>query len=178
MDGSIYVDGKDFRLFDKTSIRSEIGYVSQNDSFFSGTILDNFKIMNPKISNEEIEYICKGVGIFDHIIKLPKKFETIINSNGKDFSTGQKQRLLLALVLSRHPSILILDEATANLDLETEKKVMHFIKSIPNITIIFITHRRSSLYYCDYLYEIISKKVFPISNYKLSIKQMENGGDL
>lgn len=178
VDGSIYVDGKDFRLFDKTSIRSEIGYVSQNDSFFSGTVLDNFKIMNPKISNEEIEYICKGVGIFDHIIKLPKKFETIINSNGKDFSTGQKQRLLLALILSRHPSILILDEATANLDLETEKKVMHFIKSIPNITIIFITHRRSSLYYCDYLYEIISKKVFPISNNKLSIKQMENGGDL
>ena len=151
--GSILLDSSDIRSLSLSDIRSNIVYVSQNTFLFSGTIKDNLLYGNHKASDEEIEEVCKKCKLDEFIENLPLKYNTRIEENGKNISGGQKQRLAIARALLNYPRILILDEATSNLDYVTEESIINTINSLSNsVTTITIAHRLSTIKKCDKIF--------------------------
>lgn len=137
-------------------MRSEIVYVSQDTSLFNISIRENLLLGNKDRDNiEEIHKVCKIVKIHDFIMSLPFQYDTVLEENGSNLSTGQKQRLMLARAVLRNPRILILDEATSNLDIELEKSVNNsIIRYLGDSTVIFITHRLETTENCDAIYKL------------------------
>ena len=147
--GHIYLNNTDIKNYNKQSLRNIIGYVGQDSFFFSGTIIENINIHN-KNSFRKVVEICKLVKIHDFIVSLPNGYYSRISENGKNFSAGQKQRLSLARAILLNPKILILDEATSNLDVETELEIDSVLSSLTEkMTIIMIAHRLSTISRCD-----------------------------
>ncbi|MGU9484977.1 ATP-binding cassette domain-containing protein, partial [Clostridium perfringens] len=128
-------------------------YISQETFLFNGTILENLMLGNPYLTYEEIIEACKKAQIHDFINSLPLRYNTLVEENGSNFSGGQKQRLSIARAILRKPEILIMDEATSNLDSITEKAIEKTIHEFSEgmITII-IAHRLSTIMRCDNIY--------------------------
>lgn len=151
--GKITINGVDLAECDPQTVRKHIAYISQNTFLFSDTIYNNLKMGNENISNEEVERICRLCYADEFIQNLPFKYETIIDENGNDLSGGQKQRLAIARALLRKPDILIMDEATSNLDTITEESIKKTIEGLSeNMTCIIIAHRLNTIRNCDYIY--------------------------
>lgn len=147
--GNIYINNINISDINKQSLRNSIGYVGQDSFFFSGSIIENINIHNQN-SLERVMEVCTMVKIHDFIISLPNGYNSHISENGKNFSAGQKQRLSLARAILLNPKILILDEATSNLDVETELEIDSILSSLSsNMTIIMIAHRLSTISRCD-----------------------------
>ncbi len=123
--GGIYFDGKDIRGYDLDSLRSKVGIVLQDSVLFSGTIRDNIRFGVPDASQEMVEVAAKATHIHDYIESLPDKYDTLIDDDQSIFSTGQKQLISIARTLMTDPEVLILDEATSNVDTVTESKIQH-----------------------------------------------------
>lgn len=139
--GSIEIDGIDIKQMGVISLRQHFGIVPQETTLFSGSILDNFKIVNPLISLEEVIKVCNAVGIHDTISKLPMAYNTHLGEKGSGLSGGQKQRIAIARALAKKPKILIFDESISNLDENSKKLVCETIKCLNGqITMVFITH--------------------------------------
>lgn len=139
--GSIEIDKLDVKQMGVVALRNHFGIVPQETVLFSGTILDNFKLVNPYVTIDEVVSLCKSVGIHDAISKLPQAYETELGERGAGLSGGQKQRIAIARALCKKPKILIFDESISNLDDESKKLVCETIKNLNGIiTIIFITH--------------------------------------
>lgn len=139
--GLIEIDGIDIKQMGVVGLRNQFGVVPQETVLFSGSILDNFKVVNPYITLDEVVEICKSVGIHEAISKLPEAYETQLGERGSGLSGGQKQRIAIARALAKKPKILIFDESISNLDEESKKLVCDTIKKLNGvITIIFITH--------------------------------------
>lgn len=120
---------------------------------FSDTIYNNLRIGNEDITDEEIEKVCQQCGIDKFIGSLPMGYETVLEENGKNLSCGQKQRLAIARALLRKPDVLIMDEATSNLDVVTEKSIQTMIDELSaDMTCIIIAHRLNTIKKCDYIY--------------------------
>ena len=135
------------------SLRDKIAYISQDIFLFSGTIRENLALGNEFASFEEIIEACKLSKANDFIEKLPMRYETMLDENGANLSGGQKQRLAIARALLKKPDILIMDEATSNLDSVTEKAIENTINDLPDsITTIIIAHRLSTIMRCDKIY--------------------------
>ena len=144
--GRILLDGIDIRKIKLESLRRNIGLVLQEPILFSGTVMDNIKIANPKASEEDVIRIARELGIDDFIKKLPDGYNTKILEEGKNLSMGQRQLIALARALLANPRILVLDEAVSSVDPYTELKIQTAISRIvKGRTCIIIAHRFSTI---------------------------------
>ena len=151
-DGEIFVDGHNVKSLSFKALYENIAIVSQETFFFIGSILDNIKYAKPDASYEEVVRAAKLSGAHDFIVKLPDAYDTKIGFGYKDLSGGEKQRLSIARAILRDPKVLILDEATAAMDTETEKKIQNAITELTrDKTTIMIAHRLSTLRDADEL---------------------------
>ncbi|XEC96327.1 ABC transporter ATP-binding protein [Paenibacillus tarimensis] len=151
--GSIRLDGIDVRDLSVASLRRHIGIVSQEVYVFMGTIAENIAYANPDCSVEDIIHAAKIANAHDFIEKLPDGYDTLVGTGGHSLSGGEKQRIAIARAILHNPKILILDEATASLDTETELQIQEALESlIQGRTAIVIAHRLSTLRNADYLY--------------------------
>ena len=151
--GSVTVGGNDLYGYSPASVRKKIAYISQDIFMFSDSIYKNLKIGNEAISDEEVEEICRKCGIDSFIRSLPMGYETVLEENGRNLSGGQKQRLAIARALLRKPEVLIMDEATSNLDVITEKSIQKMIDELSSdMTCIIIAHRLNTIKKCDNIY--------------------------
>jgi ATP-binding cassette subfamily B protein len=149
-DGAILIDGIDIRDLSISSLRKHIGVVTQDAHMFHDSILNNLKYANEKVSNAEIEEACKSAQIWDLITALPNGLDTIVGERGHRLSGGEKQRLAIARLLIKQPSIVILDEATAHLDSENESLVQSALKvALAGRTSLVIAHRLSTIAHAD-----------------------------
>lgn len=137
------------------SWRSQIGYVSQETFMFNKTIKFNLLLAMPQAKEQDIFRALKLAAAYDFVSKLPEGVNTIMGDRGIKLSAGERQRLALARALLKKPNLLILDEATSNLDSENEKKILNAIENLHGeITIIMIAHRLSTIRNADYIYLI------------------------
>lgn len=153
----------DFSIEDinKGSLRERIGYISQDIFLFSGTIEENLRLGNKDIPLEDIIRICKLTTVHDFVEKMELRYSTLIDENGANLSGGQKQRIALARVLIKNPDIIIMDEATSNLDSATEKSIENLItQNCKNKTMIIIAHRLSTIKSCDKIYVIDKGSIY------------------
>lgn len=141
--GAVYIDGTDIREYNLDSIRKQIGYVPQVSLLFTGTIKENIRWGNPFATDNEIVKAAKDAQIHDTIMKLPMKYDTRIGQKGINLSGGQRQRLSIARALVRKPKILLLDDSTSALDLQTEKELLQAISTY-NATALLITQKIST----------------------------------
>ena len=162
--GNISINGVDLKDISTEIIRNKIAYVSQDTSLFNISIRENLLLGNKDYDNiNEIQKACKIVKIHDYIMSLPFQYDTVLEENGSNLSTGQKQRLMLARAILRKPQILLLDEATSNLDIELEKLVNNsIIDYLAKSTVVFITHRFETAQSCDSVFIVKDGQVKPI----------------
>ncbi|NYZ79623.1 ABC transporter ATP-binding protein, partial [Candidatus Micrarchaeota archaeon] len=149
-DGSVKIDGKDVRDLKIKSLRKNIGVVSQNTALFHTSIRENIAYGKPRSSKHEIIEAAKIAGIHDFIEKLPRGYETSVGERGAELSGGEAQRLAIARAALKNPAIIILDEATSSLDLETERRIQENLEKLTaGKTTIIITHRLTSVKNAD-----------------------------
>ncbi len=146
VEGRILVDGKDIRNVTLESLRRNISPVLQDTFLFNGTISENIGYAKPNATQEEIEAAAKAANIHEDILSMPEKYETKVGERGLRLSGGQKQRVAIARAILRQSPIIVLDEATASVDVQTEKQIQKAIKNLTgNQTIIAIAHRLSTI---------------------------------
>ena len=141
-----------------TSLRGLFAYVPQGNMVLSGTIRENLTLCNPDISEEELIKATKSADIYDLIASLPDGFDTVVTERGGGLSEGQIQRISIARALLTDAPVLLLDEATSALDEETETTVLKNIKELNEKTILFVTHRNTSLKVCDKIIHVENKE--------------------
>lgn len=148
--GQITVDGQNIEAVSIGSIRRDIAYVDQNTFLFSDTVKNNLRLGNPDATDEEIIAACKRSNAHDFVKALPFGYDNFLDENGKNLSGGQRQRLAIARALLRNPKILVLDEATSNLDTITESAIKDTVFQLnKELTCIIIAHRLSTIKNCD-----------------------------
>lgn len=148
--GKIEVDGKDINSLPTAAIRADIAYVDQNTFLFSDTVKNNLRLGNINATDEELVTACELANAAEFIQALPFGYDTYLDENGKNLSGGQRQRLAIARALLRDPKILILDEATSNLDTITENAIKDTVFRLnTDMTCIVIAHRLSTIKTCD-----------------------------
>jgi len=153
--GSIYIGNKSVEDIKIKSLRKQMGYIAQDAVLFNDTIKNNITWYKPTATDVDINTAAKLANIDDFILQLPNGYETVVGDKGVKLSGGQKQRIILTRNLILNPSILILDEATSNLDAESEALILSAIKSLSNqMTIILITHRIKTADIADKIYWI------------------------
>ncbi len=151
-DGEIVIDDVNIKDISQNALRSQIGVVLQETHLFSGSIRDNIKYAKPLASDEEVIAAAKLANAHDFIVNLPEGYNTIVGEKGYSLSGGERQRVAIARALIHNPKILILDEATAALDTETEKLIQDAINKLTKDRTTFaIAHRLSTLRNADKL---------------------------
>ena len=152
INGRITIDGVDIRDVSRESLHNTVGMVLQDAWIFTGTIADNIGYGKPNASREEIEYVAK-LAMADHFIRtLPDGYDTVLKRGGDDLSQGQRQLITIARAFLADPTILILDEATANVDTRTEVEVQKAMNTLlKGRTSIVIAHRLSTIKNADFL---------------------------
>lgn len=151
--GKVMINGKNLSEYPIASVRKHIAYIPQDIFVFADTIYNNLKFGNEYVTDEEVKAACKLCCADEFIEKLPMKYDTMIEENGNNLSGGQKQRLAIARALLRKPDILIMDEATSNLDTITEESIKRTIQNLcDTMTCIIIAHRINTIKNCDYIY--------------------------
>ena len=169
--GSISFDGTDIREFDLDSLRSKVGIVLQDSVLFSGTIRDNIRFGVPEASQEMVEVAAKATHIHDYIESLPDKYDTLINDDQSVFSTGQKQLISIARTLMTDPQVLILDEATSNVDTVTESKIQNAMEAIvAGRTSFVIAHRLKTILNADQIIVLKDGQVIEQGNHQKLLK--------
>ena len=169
--GSIRFDGRDIREFDLDSLRSKVGIVLQDSVLFSGTIRDNIRFGVPDASQEMVEAAAKATHIHEYIESLPDKYDTLINDDQSVFSTGQKQLISIARTLMTDPQVLILDEATSNVDTVTESKIQNAMEAIvAGRTSFVIAHRLKTILNADQIIVLKDGEVIEQGNHHELLK--------
>ena len=169
--GSISFDGRDIREFDLDSLRSKVGIVLQDSVLFSGTIRDNIRFGVPDASQEMVEAAAKATHIHEYIESLPDKYDTLINDDQSVFSTGQKQLISIARTLMTDPQVLILDEATSNVDTVTESKIQNAMEAIvAGRTSFVIAHRLKTILNADQIIVLKDGEVIEQGNHQKLLK--------
>lgn len=141
-----------------TSLRGLFAYVPQGNMVLSGTIRENITLCNESVSQEDLIKAAKAAEIYELISSMPEGFDTVISERGGGLSEGQIQRISIARALLTDAPVLLLDEATSALDEATETKVLSNIKALNGKTVLFVTHRNTSLKVCDKIIRVEDKK--------------------
>lgn len=171
--GEIILNDYNLKDINKEALRDKISYISQDSFFFSGTIKENLQFANKSLTDEEMICACKKTKIHDYINSLPLKYETPLEERGSNLSGGQRQRLSIARALLKNPDILIMDEATSNLDSITEKAIQKTMEECSgSITSIIIAHRLSTIMKCDKIYVLDNGKIVEEGSHKELIGKM------
>lgn len=148
--GTISVDGKDIRSFTRHSLRDNIGMVLQDTWLRRGTIRDNLTFGNPNATDSEIEHAAELCHAHSFIMRLPNGYQTVISEGGRELAAGQRQLLCITRAMLSNPNILILDEATSNIDTRTEAKIQHaFSLLMDGRTSFIVAHRLSTIMGAD-----------------------------
>ena len=151
-EGVVKIDGIDVKDLSSKQLRRNIGIVSQDIFLFMGTIADNIRYARPDATNDEVIAAAKAASAHSFISKLPDGYETYVGSGGKGLSGGERQRISIARTIIQNPKILILDEATAAMDTETERNIQNSLSQLKSgRTTIAIAHRLSTLRDADKL---------------------------
>lgn len=151
-EGRILLDGQDFTQFSKQDVRNNIGIILQDAAIFEGTIKSNIAL-DEEVTDEKVEEILLKIGARKFVSEYPKGIHTPISYMGENLSTGEKQLISFARILMRNPSIMILDEATANIDTETEMLIQHALTVLSkNRTTFVVAHRLSTIKNADVIY--------------------------
>ena len=144
--GEVLLDGVNIKNFKISSLRKQLGVMLQDTTIFSGTVMDNIRYGNLEASDDDIIKICKLMNIHDFITELKDGYDTKIKEGGSELSLGQKQLISLARTLIANPKILILDEATSNIDTKTETLLQQGLQPLlQNRTTFIIAHRLSTI---------------------------------
>jgi ATP-binding cassette subfamily B protein len=147
--GNIYIDGQDIRTYTKRTYRQHIGIILQDPVLFKGTIADNIRF-GEQVSDEDIERILREIGGDKLLDKLEDGIHSKVSRQGSNFSVGEKQIISFARAVVHNPSILVMDEATANIDTETEVMIQHALNKVKvGRTTIVIAHRLSTIKNAD-----------------------------
>jgi ATP-binding cassette subfamily B protein len=148
--GSVRIDGHDVRDLTEVSLRAAIGVVSQDAHLFHDTVLSNLRYARPSAGDEEIEAACRAAQIHDVIASLPEGYDTVVGERGYRLSGGEKQRVAIARMLLKDPAIVILDEATSQLDSENEAAIQQALAhALAGRTAVVIAHRLSTITNAD-----------------------------
>lgn len=142
--GRVLVDGTDVRDLDQTALRRTVGITPQEVVLFSGTIRDNIRYGRPEASDDEVAAAAKAAQAHDFILTFPEGYDTQLGQRGVNLSGGQKQRIAIARALLTHPSVLILDDSTSAVDVETESKIQGALESIMQQHTSFVIAQRIS----------------------------------
>lgn len=165
--GSISIDGHDIRDVTIQSLRSQIGIVLQDTFIFSGTIRDNIRFGRLDATDEEVEAAAKAVRAHEFIVNLPNGYDTEVQERGNVLSMGQRQLLSFARALLADPRILILDEATASIDTETELKIQEALKTLmAGRTSFIIAHRLSTIRHADHILVLDHGRIMEQGNHE------------
>jgi ATP-binding cassette subfamily B protein len=151
--GNIVIDGVDLEKFEEQEIRKKIGLVLQDAFLFAGNVKQNIRMYNEEITDEEIEEAARFVQANTFIEKLPEKYDTEVVERGTAFSSGQRQLIAFARTIATNPKVLVLDEATANIDTETEEAIQTALQQMrKGRTTIAIAHRLSTIQDADQIF--------------------------
>ena len=173
-EGQILIDGQDIRSFSYQELREKIGLVLQDPFMFYGTIADNIRLLNPEISDEQIIEAAKFVQADQFIEALPDDYHAKVIEKGAAYSSGQRQLLSFARTIVTNPKILILDEATANIDTETESHIQQGLQNMrQNRTTIAIAHRLSTIRDADLILVLDKGRIVERGNHE---ELMEKNG--
>lgn len=153
--GQLEIDGEDIKQINLRDLRRQIGVVLQDPYLFSGTIADNIAYAHPDATMEDIITAAKAANAHQFIVKFPDGYDTEVGERGGSLSGGERQRISIARAILHNPRILILDEATSSVDVETEKQIQQAIdRLVKNRTTFAIAHRLSTLRNADRLFVI------------------------
>lgn len=166
-DGSIRINGVDIRNTDRQAVRQRIGMVLQDTWLFSGTLYDNIRYGNGNATKEQIYAASKAAYADDFIQKLPHGYNTILNEDADNISQGQRQLITIARAFVSNPEILILDEATSNVDSRTELVIQSAMKQLlKGRTSFVVAHRLSTIYDADRILVMNSGDIVETGNHK------------
>ena len=169
--GSIEFDGRDIRDYELDSLRGHVGIVLQDSVLFSGTIRDNIRFGVPDASQEMVETAARATHIHDYIESLPDKYDTLVDDDQNIFSTGQKQLISIARTLLTDPQVLILDEATSNVDTVTESKIQQAMEAVvAGRTSFVIAHRLKTILNADQIIVLKDGEVIEQGNHHQLLK--------
>ncbi|NMA90934.1 MAG: ABC transporter ATP-binding protein, partial [Amphibacillus sp.] len=171
-DGAVYVDGHNLRDVSLASLREHISVVLQDTFIFSGTIMDNIRFGRPGASDEEVIEAAKVVGAHDFIVRLANSYDTEVEERGSILSAGERQLLSFARALLADPKILILDEATASIDTETEMKIQAALRELlKGRTSIMIAHRLSTIREADNIIVLENGRILEQGNHEQLVEK-------
>ncbi len=170
--GQILIDGIDIKKIKISSLRSFIGQMLQEVFMFSGTIASNIKLRENSITDEEMIESAKYVNADKFINKLDNKYEQEVRERGNNFSSGQRQLLSFSRTLVHKPSVMILDEATANIDTETEQLIQDSLKKMMSIgTMLIVAHRLSTIQHVDQIIVLHKGEIVESGNHQTLLRQ-------
>lgn len=159
-EGEVLIDNVNIKDIELASLRTQVSMMLQDNFLFARSVYDNL-VLDKKMTLEEVIKICKLLDVHDMIMSLKEGYDTILLNNGSNLSNGEKQLLCIARIMIQNPKILILDEATSNVDLKTEKKISKAIELVTkNRTTIMVAHRISTIKNCDKIILIKDHKNF------------------
>ncbi|MCI5938746.1 MAG: ABC transporter ATP-binding protein/permease [Acholeplasmataceae bacterium] len=165
--GQILIDGIDIKKIKITSLRKNIGQMLQDVFIFSGTIFSNIQMNDESITMEEVKKASEYVNLAPFIEKLPNKYNEVVKERGNNFSNGQRQLLSFARTIVYKPSVMILDEATANIDTETEVLIQDSLEKMSNIgTMIIVAHRLSTIQHANKIFVIKNGELIEQGNHQ------------
>jgi ABC-type bacteriocin/lantibiotic exporter with double-glycine peptidase domain len=165
--GEIFFDGLPAAGYDLSTLRQRIGYVSQQPRLLTGSILENLFYGNPGVGKEKVKQVAKIAGIHEFIEKLPDGYETKIGEKGANLSEGQKQRISIARALIKDPDILVLDEPTAAMDLNTEESLFEALpEMVRQKTMFVVTHRPSTIRYSERVFMLEENRVIEVGTHQ------------